>query len=74
MTNLSDQFNLFDANSDYFEINTDNVDLTKLHFKVHASVIYKLGESLIADEVTALSELLKNAYDADASFCKLNIA
>lgn len=73
MTNLSDQFNLFDANSDYFEINTDNVDLTKLHFKVHASVIYKLGESLIADEVTALSELLKNAYDADASFCKLMI-
>ena len=73
MTILSDQFNLFDANSDYFEINTDNVDLTKLHFKVHASVIYKLGESLIADEVTALSELLKNAYDADASFCKLMI-
>ena len=47
--------------------------MTKLHFKVHASVIYKLGESLIADEVTALSELLKNAYDADASFCKLMI-
>lgn len=72
-SNSGGQINLFDANSDYYEVNTDNIDLAKLHFKVHASVIYKLGESLIADEITALSELLKNAYDADASYCKLMI-
>lgn len=73
MITLSEQLNLFDANSDYFEVGTDNLDLKKLNFKVHASLIYKLGESLIADEITALSELLKNAYDADASFCNLTI-
>ena len=49
----------------------ENIEL--LNFKVHASLIYQLGESLIADEVTALSELLKNSYDADASFCQLYI-
>jgi len=70
---LSSQFGLFDTNSDYFEVDTTDVNLQKLNFKVHASVIYKLGESLIADEVTALSELLKNSYDADASYCKLQI-
>ena len=70
---MQQQFNLFDANSDYYEIGNESIDEAKLNFKVHASVIYKLGESLIADEVTALSELMKNAYDADASYCKLEI-
>lgn len=70
---MQQQFNLFDASSDYYEIGNESIDEAKLNFKVHASVIYKLGESLIADEVTALSELLKNAYDADASYCKLEI-
>lgn len=68
-----EQFTLFDANSEYYEIDPSTIDTDNLNFKVHASVIYKLGESLIADEVTALSELMKNSYDADASFCKLEI-
>lgn len=70
---MNTQINLFDEKSEFFEIDTSEINLDKLNFKVHASVIYKLGEALIADEITALSELLKNAYDADASFCKLVI-
>ena len=48
-------------------------DLRNFNFKVHASVIYQLGEALIEDEITALSELLKNSYDADASYCSLTV-
>lgn len=70
---MADQINLFDANADYFDEFNGEIDFNKLNFKVHASLIYKLGESLIADEITALSELLKNSYDADASFCNLII-
>lgn len=70
---MSEQINLFDANADYFDGTDDNIDYNKLNFKVHASLIYKLGESLITDEITALSELMKNSYDADASFCSLII-
>lgn len=67
------QLNLFDSNTDYYDGSNDLIDINNLNFRVHASIIYKLGESLIADEVTALSELIKNSYDADASFCKLAI-
>lgn len=38
-----------------------------LHFNIHASVVFQLGESLITDVVQALVELVKNAYDADAN-------
>src|SRR5271157_778198 len=44
------------------------------HFDIHASVVFQLGESLITDSVQALVELVKNSYDADASFCKLDIS
>ena len=43
------------------------------HIKIHPSVISQLGESLITDEVQALIELVKNSYDADASYVKINI-
>jgi len=36
-------------------------------FRVHPSVVFKLGQDLITDEVQALAELVKNAYDADAT-------
>ena len=70
---MNNQTKLFDENSSYFEEFESATDLGKLNFKVHASLIFKLGESLIADEITALSELMKNSYDADASFCSLII-
>ena len=36
---------------------------------VAARLIYHLGEQLISDELVALLELIKNAYDADATKC-----
>lgn len=45
----------------------------KPHFKVHPSVVYQLGESLITDAVQALIELVKNCYDADATYAKVII-
>lgn len=38
------------------------------HFDISAAVVRQLGEELVTDEVTALVELVKNAYDADATF------
>lgn len=45
----------------------------KPHFEVHPSVVYQLGESLITDAVQALIELVKNCYDADATYAKVLI-
>ncbi|MBR1530824.1 MAG: ATP-binding protein [Eubacterium sp.] len=70
---MSNQLNLFDNNADFYQADVTNFSQGDATFKVHASLIYKLGESLIADEVTALSELIKNSYDADAKFCVLSI-
>ncbi len=38
-----------------------------LHFKVDARILSQLGEELVANRTTALAELVKNAYDADAT-------
>ena len=70
---MNSQLTLFDRDSDYLESSVTDFDSTTASFRVHASLIYKLGESLIADEITALSELIKNAYDADATICALSI-
>ncbi len=43
------------------------------HFEVHPSVVSQLGESLISDAIQALIELVKNCYDADASYAKVII-
>lgn len=45
----------------------------KLHFDVHPSVVYQLGETLISDAIQALIELVKNCYDADATYAKVTI-
>jgi signal transduction histidine kinase len=45
----------------------------KPQFSVHPSLIYQLGESLISDAVQALVELVKNCYDADATYAKVRI-
>lgn len=42
-------------------------------FDISASVVRQLGEDLITDEVTALIELVKNAYDADASYANVEV-
>jgi hypothetical protein len=42
-------------------------------FRIDPLVVFKLGEELISDETQALLELIKNAYDADASFARVSI-
>lgn len=45
----------------------------KLNFKADAHLIQVLGEQLIASEKVGILELIKNAYDAQASYCKVLI-
>lgn len=39
----------------------------ELHFSVDAKLLFELGEQLVARKSIALSELVKNAFDADAT-------
>lgn len=43
------------------------------HLSVHPSVVFKLGEDLITDDVQALIELVKNAYDADSPSARIEV-
>lgn len=43
-----------------------------LKFKPYARLLTMLGDQLIRNEQVALSELVKNAYDADASWVRVN--
>lgn len=42
-----------------------------VRFSADSGLISRLGEQLVARQETAVSELVKNAYDADATFVKL---
>jgi signal transduction histidine kinase len=42
---------------------------TKAHLRIDSHVVIQLGAELISDSEQALLELVKNAYDADASKC-----
>lgn len=44
---------------------------TKLNFRPHARLLTMLGDQLIKNERIALVEIIKNAYDADASWVKV---
>jgi signal transduction histidine kinase len=46
---------------------------TKISFDVHPSVIFQLGADLISDDVQALIELIKNSYDANATYAHVQI-
>ena len=48
-------------------------DTDGMIFQVHPSVVYRLGRELISDEFIALVELIKNSYDADASYARFSI-
>ena len=50
----------------------DNISLNP-NFKTRARLLCQLGEQLIKNESIALLELVKNAYDADASVCTVKI-
>ncbi|MEY8849691.1 ATP-binding protein [Psychroserpens sp. XS_ASV72] len=45
----------------------------KFHFDITPHIVKQLGEELVPDEVTALMELIKNSYDADASYVSIEI-
>ena len=47
-------------------------DKNNVRFSVDSSVIERLGRELVARHETAVSELVKNAYDADATIATLN--
>src|SRR5438034_64192 len=40
-------------------------------FVVDASIVQELGERLIGKPAIALGELVKNAFDADATICRI---
>jgi HSP90 family molecular chaperone len=42
-------------------------------FEIAAAVVFRLGSELITDVVQALVELVKNSYDADATWCHVTI-
>ena len=44
-----------------------SADTTRLSFDVDAALLVELGERLVARRSVALAELIKNAYDADAT-------
>jgi signal transduction histidine kinase len=66
------------------ELNSDRIaelaaalvgsDETKARFSVDAGLLARLGQQLVARHETALSELVKNSYDADATRVAVRIA
>tara|TARA_R110002051_G_scaffold257435_5_gene316424 strand:+ start:17375 stop:19849 length:2475 start_codon:yes stop_codon:yes gene_type:complete len=45
----------------------------KYHFEITPHIVKQLGEQLVSDEITALLELIKNSYDADANYVSIEI-
>ncbi|CAM1368672.1 Histidine Kinase [Tenacibaculum soleae] len=43
------------------------------HFDITPHIVKQLGEQLVSDEITALLELIKNSYDADANYVSIEI-
>jgi signal transduction histidine kinase len=52
---------------------TANLREEVVHLDIHPSVVFKLGEDLISDDVQAVMELIKNSWDADATTVKVTI-
>ena len=47
-------------------------DVKKIHFRPYARLLTMLGDQLIKNECVALIELIKNSYDADATWVKVS--
>ena len=47
------------------------LDESQVRFSVDAGIINRLGKELVGRHETAVSELVKNAYDADSTEVKL---
>ena len=61
-----------EASSDAHD-GVESLPSSVMHFDVHPSVLFKLGQDLITDDAQALVELIKNAYDADAGTVRVSI-
>jgi len=48
-----------------------NLDETQIRFSVDAGIINRLGKELVGRHETAVSELIKNSFDADSTEVKL---
>ncbi|ESY34697.1 hypothetical protein X747_29145 [Mesorhizobium sp. LNJC384A00] len=44
-----------------------------VRFTTDAAMVRRLGRELVAKQETALGELVKNAYDADATVCSVDL-
>jgi len=51
----------------------DQKDVKFAHFHISAALFEELGERLVSKPEIALAELIKNSYDADATFCEVQI-
>lgn len=60
----------------FYKMSRDLVDSdkTNVRFSVDARLIHKLGYELVGKQETALGELIKNAYDADATLVVVDYA
>lgn len=45
-----------------------------VQFSIESRVLRELGERLVSDAEVALTELIKNSYDADASECRISLS
>lgn len=54
-----------------------NIDVNKknktIKFTIESRILKELGERLVNDSSIALTELIKNSYDADASYCDVTV-
>lgn len=50
-----------------------NKEEIKYHFDITPHIVKQLGEQLVSDEITALLEIIKNSYDADANYVAIEI-
>lgn len=50
------------------------LDAGELSFKIEGRILRELGERLVKQPEVALLELVKNAYDADATRCEIRLA
>ncbi|HAV3169969.1 TPA: sensor histidine kinase [Acinetobacter baumannii] len=51
-----------------------NNQIKTIKFTIESRILKELGERLVNDSSIALTELIKNSYDADASFCNVTIS
>lgn len=61
------------ADADDFDVQVAAANNRTTHFKADSALLRELGERLVGKPYIALAELIKNAYDADASRCVITL-